>query len=104
MALKHLDDKNFQEEVGQGTALVDFYADWCGPCKTIAPIVEQLATEYEGKIVIGKVNVDEAQATTASFGVTSIPTLILLKDGKEIKRFVGITMKNQLQEALNKYV
>jgi thioredoxin 1 len=84
--------------------LVDFYADWCGPCKTIAPIVEQLATEYEGKIVIGKVNVDEAQATTASFGVTSIPTLILLKDGKEIKRFVGITMKNQLQEALNKYV
>lgn len=102
--LKHLDDNNFQTEVGEGLALVDFFADWCGPCKTIAPIVEQLAVENVDKVKVVKVNVDESQATTASFGVTSIPTLILLKDGKEVKRFVGVTMKAQLQEALNKHL
>lgn len=86
----HLTDENFQETVKKGVTLVDFYATWCGPCRMIAPIVEQLADMVKGKARIGKLDIDQASETTTSLQITSVPTLILFKDGKEIKRVVGV--------------
>lgn len=100
--VKHLDDENFENEINNGVVLVDFYADWCGPCRAIAPIIDELANEMNGKAAIAKVNVDKAQGVSVKYSVHSIPTLILFKEGKEMKRFVGITMKNQLVEELSK--
>lgn len=96
--LKYLNDENFANETAQGVTLVDFYADWCGPCKAIAPVVEQLSTILDGKAKIAKVDIESAQNTTASFHVTSIPTLILFKDGKEVKRVVGMKDLKTLQD------
>ena len=102
--LVHLDDSNFQTTIAKGVTLVDFYADWCGPCRMIAPIIEELSTEFNGKAKIGKLDIEKAQATTSGFQVTSIPTIILFKDGKEVKRIVGIrdkeTLKGMISAAL----
>ena len=95
--LKYLNDSNFQTEINHGVTLVDFYADWCGPCRMIAPIIEELAKEMNGKAKIAKLDIDTSQETTAQFGVTSIPTLILFKEGKEVKRIVGVKDKEALQ-------
>jgi thioredoxin 1 len=101
---KHLNDENFKTEVAHGVTLVDFYADWCGPCRMIAPIVEELANEMHGQAKIAKLDIENAQKTTAHFSVTSIPTLILFKDGHEVKRVVGVrdkeALKNLIQAAL----
>lgn len=102
--VKHLDDTNFEKAIINGVVLVDFYADWCGPCRAIAPIIEELAREMNDKVTIAKVDVDKAQAVSVKFGVHSIPTLIIFKDGKEVKRFVGITMKSQLEAALKQQI
>lgn len=99
--LKYLDDNNFQNEIASGVTLVDFYADWCGPCRMIAPIVEELSNELQDKAKIAKLDIESAQKVTSSFGVTSIPTLILFKDGKEIKRIVGLRGKDDLKEMIN---
>lgn len=90
-----LTDQNFEAEVIQSKipVLVDFYADWCGPCQMAGPVLSQLATEFEGKMNIGKLNVDENPQTGAKFGVMSIPTVILFKEGKEIQRQVGFPGK-----------
>lgn len=98
---KHLNDENFESTIAKGVTLVDFYADWCGPCKRIAPLIEELATEMKGKVTIGKLDVEGAQRTTANFQVMSIPTLIVFKDGKEIKRLVGLTDKKGLVNLIN---
>lgn len=98
--LKYLNDTNFQSEINQGVTLVDFYADWCGPCRMIAPIVEELANEMSGKAKIAKLDIDSSQETTSQFGVTSIPTLILFKEGKEVKRVVGVKDKEALQSLI----
>ena len=98
--LKYLNDDNFQETIKQGVTLVDFYADWCGPCKMIGPLVEQLAVELDGKATIAKLDIETAQKTTSSFSVTSIPTIIIFKDGKEVKRFVGVKDKATLEAAI----
>ena len=88
--LVHLTDENFQQTIENGVTLVDFYATWCGPCRMIAPIIEQLAGMVQGKARIAKLDIDQAQQSTNFLQITSVPTVILFKDGKEIKRVVGV--------------
>lgn len=102
MELK-LNSENFESEVlnTNETVLVDFYADWCGPCKMMAPVIGELAEELQGKAKVGKINVDESSDTAIEYGVMSIPTIIIFKNGKEVKRFIGVRDK---QELLNEVV
>lgn len=95
-------DENFQKEVNESSlpVLVDFYADWCGPCKMMAPLVGQLAEEYGGKCKVGKCNVDENPQTASMFKVMSIPTFILFKDGKAVDSIVGAVSKTALEEKI----
>lgn len=97
MELK-LSSENFEKEVlnSEKPVIVDFFADWCGPCKIMAPIVEELATELEGKAKVGKINVDENSDIAVEYNVMSIPTLIVFKNGKEEKRLVGVRDKEEL--------
>ncbi len=101
-----LTDTNFNEEVkgADGPVLVDFWAEWCGPCKMIAPILEEIATDQAGKLRIAKLNVDDAPATAQQFQVMSIPTLILFKDGEVQKRIVGARGKGQLLEEISAFL
>ena len=96
MELK-LSSENFEKEVlnSEKPVLVDFFADWCGPCNAMAPVVEELAKELEGKAKVGKINVDENSDIAVEYNVMSIPTLILFKDGKEEKRLVGLRDKEE---------
>ena len=83
--------ESFDKALGEGKLMmVDFWADWCGPCRMLAPVIDQLAERYEGKVVSGKVNVDDEQELAIRYGVMSIPTVIFFKDGKEIDRKVGV--------------
>ena len=100
----HLTDENFQQSVADGVTLVDFYATWCGPCRMIAPIVEQLAGKVQGKARVAKLDIDQAQQTTGSLQITSVPTLILFKDGKEVKRVVGVKDLDYLLNLVQSYV
>ncbi|MDD3364810.1 MAG: thioredoxin [Syntrophomonas sp.] len=104
--VKTISTDNFEKEVLQSEqpVLLDFWAPWCGPCKMVGPIVETLADENVGKIVIGKVNVDENQALAGQFGVRGIPTLLFFKAGKEAKRIVGAQNKNQLQKVIDEVI
>ena len=91
-------DANFEDEVIQSDlpVLVDFWAEWCGPCKMIAPVLDEIASELNGKITLGKLDVDENQSTAMAFGVMSIPTLMLFKDGQQVETIVGFQQKAQL--------
>lgn len=100
MALS-LNKDNFEKSIANGVALVDFWAEWCGPCKMQLPIIEEFSVEMEGKATIGKVNVDEELELAQSFGIQSIPTLILFKDGKPVKKLVGLHSKEALYEEVN---
>lgn len=101
--ISHLSDENFQESVDKGLTLVDFHANWCGPCRMIAPILEQLAEMVEDKAKIAKLDIDEAQSTTATLQITSVPTLILFKDGKEVKRVVGVKDLDYLKDLIDSF-
>lgn len=91
MALKHLKKTDFDAAVDAAPlAMVDFWADWCGPCKMVAPVVEKIAADYDGKALVAKVNIDEEPELAQRFGVMSIPTLVFLKDGREVDRKVGV--------------
>ena len=98
-----LNEKNFEVEVMQSPipVLVDFWAEWCGPCKMISPIVDELAKELSGKLKVTKVNVDEAQELAVKYGIMSIPTLLVFKKGKVINQIVGAMSKEQLLSKIN---
>ena len=95
-------DGNFEEEVlkSETPVLVDFWAVWCGPCKMIGPIVEELATELDGKVKVGKMNVDENSNIPAKYGIRSIPTLLIFKDGEVVDKLVGAVPKNNIMSKL----
>ncbi|MDE2740118.1 MAG: thioredoxin [Gemmatimonadota bacterium] len=97
-----LTDDNFSAEVINASrpVLVDFWATWCGPCRMIAPIVQELSSEYEGRAKVGKLDVDAAQKTAAEFGIRSIPTLLIFKEGKVADQIIGAVPKGQITEKL----
>ena len=99
-----LTDANFEEEVLKfnGPVLVDFWASWCGPCKMLSPVVDAIAEQYEGKALIGKINVDEEPDLARQFGVMSIPTVVFLKNGREFDRKVGVMPAEAFTEILDK--
>jgi thioredoxin 1 len=97
---------NFESEVlnASGAVLVDFWASWCGPCRMVSPIIDELAEDYKGKIKIGKVNVDEESELASTFAVVSIPTVILFKNGKIEERLVGAYPKDEYEEIIDKHI
>ena len=99
-----LTDGNFTSEIADGLTLVDFWAPWCGPCRIIAPVIEELAGQYEGRVKVAKVNVDENPATSGQFRVMSIPTMILFKDGQPVEGMVGAQPKRAFESLLDKHL
>lgn len=99
----HFTDENFNEEVLASNipVVVDFYADWCGPCKMLAPVIEALAGELEGKVKIGKLNVDDAPETARQYGIMSIPTLLYIKNGEVVNKTVGVVSKAEIEQVIN---
>jgi thioredoxin 1 len=100
----HVNEGTFDAEIlkSDKPALVDFWAPWCGPCRSIAPLLEELAEEYKGKLTVAKVNVDENRKLAGNHGVMSIPTMILFKDGKVLDKLIGLVPKERLKELMDK--
>lgn len=105
MALE-ITDANFEELVlkSDKPVLIDFWAEWCGPCRMVGPVVEELSKEYEGKAVVGKVNVDNNSGISAQFGIRNIPTLLFFKNGQVVEKHVGVAAKNVLADKLNAHL
>jgi thioredoxin 1 len=103
MAIQHATDQDFQTKVSDGLVLVDFWATWCGPCKMIAPVLEEVDAEIGDKVQIVKVDVDENQQTAGKYGIMSIPTLVLFKDGDIVDKVVGFNPKEKLVQFIEQY-
>lgn len=99
--MKILTEKEFEESIKKGVCLVDFFATWCGPCRMMSPILEDVAKKVEGKANVFKVDVDECENLARKFGVMSIPTLILFKDGKQVEKKIGLTQAESLVELID---
>lgn len=106
MAVLHLNEQDFDPALDQHPLLlVDFWADWCGPCKMLGPVIEELAADYDGRgVTVAKVNVDECQELAVRYGVMSIPTVILIKNGQEAERLVGLLPKENFTALLDRYL
>ena len=104
MAIVNATDASFAQDIAEGVVLVDFWAPWCGPCKMIATVLEELDAELGEKLKIVKVNVDDNQQTAGNYGVMSIPTLIVFKDGEQVDKTVGFQPKDQLTTLVNKHL
>jgi len=104
--IQTLTDANFEQTVSQSVTpiLVDFWAEWCGPCRRLAPTVDELATDYDGKVVVAKMNVDENPATPMRFSIRGIPTLLLFKGGQIVEQIVGLADKDSLKRLIDKHV
>lgn len=98
------DVESFDNAIKEGVVLVDFWASWCGPCKMMAPNVEQIATDYKGRAIVGKVNVDDHPSLAERFGIMSIPTLLIFKDGELKQKLVGYRLTMQIASELDKYL
>lgn len=103
MTVKETTTAEFDQEIKTGLVLVDFHAEWCGPCKMLGPILGEISGEVEGKAKIIKVNVDEAADIAKKFGISSIPTVILFKDGQKLDQFVGLKTKEDILEFINSH-
>ena len=103
MNVLNVTSENYESEVlkSEKTVLIDFYADWCGPCKMMSPVIDEIAEEMKENVKVGKVNVDENQDLAMEYGVMSIPTIVVLKNGEVQKTFVGVTDKEEIKNALN---
>ena len=100
----HLNYPNFDQVIGKSTILVDFWAEWCGPCKAQDPILEELASELNGRILVGKVNVDDNRTLANKYGIMNIPTMILFRNGEKVHHFVGLQSKERIRHILSKYI
>lgn len=98
----NLTNDNFDATIGTGVSLVDFWADWCGPCKMLGPVIDELATKYAGKVNVCKVNVDEEEGLAVRFGVMTIPTVILFRDGEELDKRIGVHPLEEFETLLRK--
>lgn len=103
MAIVNVTDQNFSQETSEGLVLADFWAPWCGPCKMIAPVLEEIDGEMEDKVQIVKLDVDENQETAGKYGVMSIPTLLLFKNGEVVDQVIGFQPKEALVDLINKH-
>lgn len=105
MSIKHLNTAAFAAETEQAAlAMVDFWADWCGPCKMLGPAVESLGAKYGDRVLVGKVNVDQEPELARSFGIMSIPTVVFLKNGREVDRRVGLMPETALEDVLKQHL
>lgn len=103
MAVEHLNDSNFAQKIQSGVTLVDFFATWCGPCRMLGPTIEELGAESDGSFAVYKVDIDECEDIAMDYGIMSVPTMIIFKDGLEAERLVGVQPKTAILETIAAY-